>query len=100
MTVLVVGTFQGDTAKFRQALVDRSDEFATIASAAKAQGCLHHRFGVGDGFVTLIDEWETFEQFQTFFGDPELQGFIATVGAEPGPPDLKVLEAVSSPDQY
>lgn len=30
MSVLIIGKFQGDTAKFRQAVVDRADEFVKI----------------------------------------------------------------------
>jgi hypothetical protein len=39
------------------------------------------------------------EQFQQF-ANPELQAFIGSVGAEPGPPDLTIAEGVSSADQY
>jgi hypothetical protein len=52
MSVLVIGKFKGDTVKFRQALADRADEFAKIADGAKTVGALHHRFGVGDGYVS------------------------------------------------
>jgi quinol monooxygenase YgiN len=100
MSVLVIGKFQGDTAKFQQSLIDRADEFAKIGDGAKAQGCLHHRFGVGDGYVVLIDEWESMEEFQQFFGNPDLQAFIGSVGADPAPPEIIVAQAVSSPDQY
>jgi hypothetical protein len=100
MSVLVVGKFQGDTAKFRQSLIDRADEYRKIADDARGQGAIHHRFGVGDGFVVLVDEWETVEQFQQFFSSPELLAFIGTVGAEPGPPELVICEAVASPDQF
>ena len=51
MSVLVIGKFQGDTAKFRQALTDRADEFAKITDGARSAGAIHHRFGIGDGFV-------------------------------------------------
>ncbi len=100
MGVLVVARFQGDTSTFRQALQDRADEFATIAERAKAGGAIHHRFGIGDGFVVVVDEWESAEHFQAFFADPELQEFIASTGAASGPPDLTITEAVSSPDQF
>ena len=100
MSVLVIGKFQGDTAKFRQALADRADEFAKISDAAKSAGGVHHRFGIGDGFVLLVDEWESVEQFQQFFSNPDLQAFIGSVGAAPAPPEITVAEAVSSPDQY
>jgi hypothetical protein len=101
MSVLVVLKVQGDTATFRQALHDRGDEFAEIAERAKGAGAIHHRFGIGDGFVIVLDEWESAEQFETFFSDPGLQEFIASVGGAPGPPEMLTFsEAVSSPDQF
>lgn len=100
MSILVIGKFQGDTAAFRQALTDRAGEFAKIADMAKAAGGVHHRFGIGDGFVVIVDEWESVEHFQQFFSDPDLQAFIGSVGAAPAPPEITVAEAVSSPDQY
>jgi hypothetical protein len=100
MSVLVIGKFQGDTAKFGQALTDRAGEFAKIADMAKAAGGVHHRFGIGDGFVVIVDEWESVEHFQQFFSNPDLQAFIGSVGAAPAPPEITVAEAVSSPDQY
>lgn len=36
----------------------------------KAAGAIHHRFGIGDGFVAVIDEWESVEHFQKFFSNP------------------------------
>ena len=100
MSVLVTGKFHGDTAKFRQALQERGDEFAKIAAHAQTVGAIHHRFGIGDDFVVIIDEWETADQFQTFFADPSLQEFIASVGASATPPEITFTEAVSSPDQF
>jgi hypothetical protein len=100
MSMLVIGKFQGDTAKFRRALTERSGEFAKISDMARSAGGIHHRFGVGDGFVMIIDEWETAEQFQQFFSNPDLQAFIGSVGAAPAPPEITVAEAVASPDQY
>jgi quinol monooxygenase YgiN len=100
MSVLVIAKFSGDTAKFRQALTDRAGEFAKIADRARAEGGIHHRFGVGDGFVVVNDEWESVEHFQRFFADPDLQAFIGSAGADPAPPEIIVAEAVASPDQY
>ena len=100
MSVLVIGKFKGDTAKFRQALAERADEFAKIADGARTVGALHHRFGVGDGYVLVVDEWESVEHFQKFFADPDLQAFIGSIGADPEPPEMIVTEAVASPDQF
>ena len=100
MSVLVIGKFQGDTGQFRQALTDRADEFGKIAEESRSAGAIHHRFGLGDGFVVLVDEWESVEQFQQFFSNPELQAFIGSVGAAPAPPEITVTEAVTSADQF
>ena len=100
MSVLVIGKFQGDTAAFRQALTDRAGEFEKITEGSRAAGAIHHRFGIGDGFVIVVDEWETVEQFQQFFSNPDLQAFIGSVGAAPAPPEIIIAEAITSPDQY
>jgi hypothetical protein len=97
---MIIGKFKGDTAKFRQALTDRADEFAKMGEGGRAAGALHHRFAIGDGYVLVIDEWESTQQFEKFFSDPALQAFIATVGAAPEPPELLIGEAVSSSDQF
>jgi hypothetical protein len=34
MSVIVIARFQGDTAKFRQSLADRGDEFVIIVAGA------------------------------------------------------------------
>jgi quinol monooxygenase YgiN len=100
MSVLVIGKFKGDTARFRQALADRADEFAKISEESKAVGGLHQQFGVGDGYVLIVDEWESVEHFQKFMANPELQAFIGSVGGAPEPPEVIVAEAISSPDEF
>ena len=100
MSVVITGKFQGDTAKFRQALVERAAEFEKIGQEGRAAGALHHRFAIGDGFVLIIDEWESVGQFEQFFGNPDLQAFIGSVGAAPAPPQLTIAEAVASPDEF
>lgn len=100
MSVLVIGKFKGDTAKFRASFTERAGEYANIAEMAKAAGGIHHRFGIGDGYVMIVDEWESVEAFEKFFSNPDLQVFIGSVGAAPEPPELTVTEAVASPDQY
>jgi quinol monooxygenase YgiN len=100
MSVLAIAKFQGDTVKFRQALVDRAEEFTKIVDSARAAGAIHHRFGVGDDFVMVVDEWESAEQFEQFFADPGLHAFIASVGADQGPPEVIIAEAIGSPDQF
>jgi hypothetical protein len=100
MSVVITLKFQGDVARFRQALADHADRFAAMAANARASGGIHHRFGVGDGFVLVVDEWETAEHFQKFYAHPDLQALIAMSGAAPQPPEIAIGEAISSPDEY
>jgi hypothetical protein len=100
MSVIVIGKFQGDTAAFRRSLTERAGEFEKWGALARASGGIHHRFGVGDGSVVVVDEWESVEHFQQFFGNPELQAFVGSIGAAPVPPEMIISETVASPDQY
>src|SRR5262245_18164686 len=101
MSVLITLKMGGDTAKFRAALTSRGDEFTAIAERAKTVGAIHHRFGVGDGYVVVVDEWASAEQFEAFFTDPALQQFIGEVGGDTSqPPEITVSEAIESIDQF
>jgi hypothetical protein len=99
MSVLITIKFPGDTAVFRQAISDHEQALIRFSEMGRSSGGLHHRFGVGDGFVLVVDEWETVEHFQQFFSDPDLQALIGQMGPT-GPPEITVTEAVSSADQY
>jgi len=99
MSVLIIGKFPGDTAVFTKALSDRESELAGTAAEARRAGCLHHRFGVGDGFVVIVDEWESPQQFEQFIAQPNMQALIAEMGAS-GPPEMTICEAIASPDEF
>ena len=101
MSVVVTIKFQGDVARFRQAMTDHADQFAKMSAEARASGGgIHHRFAVGDGFVLVVDEWESAEHFGKFFANPDLQALVAASGAAPQPPEITIAEAISSPDEY
>jgi quinol monooxygenase YgiN len=94
MSVLVIIKLNGDTATLRQTLGERTAELQKIVDTARAQGCLRHQFGIAEGFALVVDEWESVEQFQGFFADPELQAFMAGGGVDPEPPEIIVAEAL------
>ncbi len=101
MSAMIIMKMQGDTAKFSQALKDRASEFTRIADRARTMGAIHHQFGIGDGYVMVIDEWETADDFQKFFSDPGLQEFVASVGGSTAiPPEVTVCAAVDSADRF
>lgn len=101
MSVIASIKITGDTDVFRKSLDVHAQEYRTIAEQAKAAGAIHHQFAVGDGIVLIIDEWESADAFQRFFGDPELRTFMVTVGANLDvPPEIIVGESVDSPDRF
>ncbi len=100
MSVLIITKMQGDTARFKQALTERESEFAEIAERAKSVGAIHHQFGIGDGYVLIVDEWETADDFQKFFTAPELQSFVASVGGATGTPEVTVCTAMDTADRF
>ena len=100
MSVLVVIKVSADTDAFQKALADRADEFVAVRDRAIERGAIHHRFGIGDGFVLVVDEWETKEGFEQFFGDPTMQEFVASIGGTPAPPEITFSEALPSADEF
>jgi hypothetical protein len=101
MSYLITIQVPGDVDRFRKALADRPDEFAAIVPHAKAAGAIHHRFGIGDGYVLVVDEWESPAQFEAFFANPELHEFITSTGGDMSvPPEVTVTEVVVSADEF
>jgi quinol monooxygenase YgiN len=99
MTVLVTMKVKGDTEQFRRWLETDADRLRELAKSAQAAGCLHHRFGVGDGYVTMMDEWQSAEAFQTFISSDEIVAAMRDGGAQAAP-EVDITEAVASPDQF
>lgn len=101
MSVIIATKVSGDTSVFTKSLEERADEYRQWGERGRAAGAIHHQFAVGDGFVLVVDEWESTEAFQKFFGDPEIQAFIGSVGGDPKvAPEVTVGESVDSADKY
>ncbi|MBU8865536.1 hypothetical protein [Paenarthrobacter aromaticivorans] len=101
MSVIVNVKVFADTSVFTKSLGERADEFRTFGERGREAGALHHQFAIGDGFVLVNDEWESAGAFEKFFGDPELQAFIGSIGADVNmAPEITVGEAVHSPDKF
>lgn len=101
MSVLITIKVTGDTVAFRRAVTERATEFAKIGESARAVGAIHHRFGIGDGYVLIVDEWESTQQFENFFSNPDLQAFIGEIGGDTSvAPEIAASEAIESSDQF
>lgn len=101
MSVIVTVKVSGDTGVFTKSLEDRAEEYRMIAGRAKEHGAVHHRFGVGDGYILIDDEWESAQAFESFFSDPQLRDFMGAVGADlTVAPQITVGERIDSPDSF
>jgi hypothetical protein len=100
MSVLVTVRVAGDTDRFRNFIANEGDRLRPIGEQARTVGCLHHRFSVGDGFVLVVDQWESAQQFQQFFeSNEEIPVIIRDSGGQ-GEPEVTIAEAVETPDQF
>lgn len=85
-----------DVAKAIDGLHSNSKFLEEITESTKSAGMLHHRFVSGDGELMVIDEWETAEQFQSFFeGNPKVADVMASVGMT-GPPEITLFGSIDA----
>lgn len=71
------------------------DALERISRTAKRIGAIHHTFYIDTNASTLIavDEWESKEAFNTFFGDnAEIQDIMEQAGVRGTGPDITILE--------
>ena len=100
MSVIVIGRLSVDPANVARLWVDRRADFEDIAQRARAAGATHHRWGFGDDYVVLIDEWPDAASFQNFFGTEAAIADLMQAAGMQGPPDFAILEAREGPDHF
>lgn len=99
MSVLVVMNVPGDTATFEAFVADNNDLVVELTEKAKAGGCRRHQFGIGDGEIVVVDEWDTAEQFQAFISSPDIQQVMGQMGAR-GEPRITFADAKGFPGEF
>jgi len=102
MAVLVTLQIEGDPARIEQALTSDPERLKAVADRAKGKGALHHAFYANaDGSGALVvDEWESAEAFQQFFGESQEIGAMmgeAGVTEQPTPVFWRELD---TPDKF
>jgi hypothetical protein len=100
VSVIVIGRMTVDPANVEKLWSDRKDDFLAVLKEAKTAGALHHRWGFGDGYVSIIDEWRDAASFQQFFeNQPVIAELMQQAGVQ-GPPEFQILEAKRAPDEF
>jgi heme-degrading monooxygenase HmoA len=101
MSVLVIGHMTVDPANVVKLWADRKADFEAVAKESKAQGAIHHRWGVGDGQVVIVDEWPDAQSFQKFFESQATIPELMQAAGVQGPPQFEILEVRSdAPDEF
>jgi quinol monooxygenase YgiN len=99
MSVLVVMKVSGDTDEFESYISENGDAIEELSERAKAAGCTAHRFGVGDGYVMVVDEWGSAAAFEEFISSPEIQATMGNMGAQ-GLPEITYSDAKGFPGEF
>jgi hypothetical protein len=100
MSVIVIGRFKADPADLKKLFAERAADFKAVSDEAKGVGALHHRFAAGDGEVIIIDEWNSAEEFQKFFGGNTTIPEIMKAANVQGAPEFTFYESMDSPDLF
>jgi len=102
MAVLVTLQIAGDPARIEQALNSDPERLEAVAERAKGKGALHHRFYAnadGSGLI-VVDEWETAEAFQQFFGESQEIGAMMGEAGVTSEPKADFWQALDTPDAF
>jgi heme-degrading monooxygenase HmoA len=102
MSVTMMLRIKADAGRL-QAVVDGNEaRWRAVNGRAKALGAIHHRFlASADGReIVVIDEWESPEAFQKFFGSsPEIPEIMTEVGVT-SEPDITFWHPVDTADSF
>jgi hypothetical protein len=86
-----------DVAKAIEGLQGNAKFLEEISASVKGAGMLRHQFVAGDGELMVVDEWETAEQFQSFFdGNPQVAEVMGSIGMS-GAPAVSVFASIDAP---
>jgi len=100
VSVLISAKFTVDVARFRSALVSHREYFLKFGEVGRSMGRAHHRVGIGDGFLLVLDEWDTVPHFHDFYAAPELKDYIREIGSSTVPSAVTIAEAIASPSDH
>lgn len=101
MSVYLSLRVNADRAKFEElAKGEWKDRIKAVAERGKSMGAIHHRFAASEGEIVVIDEWESREQFESFFNStPDIGEFMQAVGVT-SEPQITYFEPLDVGDEF
>ena len=100
MSVIVVGKRVAHPANVTRVWQERQADFQAVQKDALAAGAIHHRWGFGDGYVIIVDEWPDAASFQGFFQSNTMIPSLMEEAGVQGEPEFIIAEAASGPDEF
>jgi hypothetical protein len=89
-----------DVAKAIEGLHANATFFEETSASTHGHGVISHRFVSGDGELMVIDEWDTAEEFQSFFAaNPKIGDVMGSIGMN-GAPTISVYESIDGPGTF
>jgi heme-degrading monooxygenase HmoA len=101
MSVLVITTVSADVAVFEKVVSENAETMRGISDEARSRGAQRHLFADdGAGHVLIVDEWDSRESFDAFFGSqPDIGKMMAEVGVT-APPSTVSYRVLESADRF
>jgi heme-degrading monooxygenase HmoA len=102
MAVLMTLRISGDADRIEEVLKRDRMRLTVLAERAKDKGALHHRFYAnedGSG-VLVVDEWDTAEAFQQFFGESSDIGAMMAEAGVTSEPEAAFWRELDTPDKF
>jgi heme-degrading monooxygenase HmoA len=100
MSVLVTVRIKADPARLEEFAAANGEMIKAISEDGRSKGAIHHRFYGGDGEVLVVDEWDSAESFQAFFGgQADIPKVMEGAGAE-GEPEITFRRPLETGDDF
>jgi heme-degrading monooxygenase HmoA len=101
MSVIVMVRVPGKVTDFERVAKEHEDTFVAMSSVGKAAGAVHHCFVEDtDGSLMIIDEWDSEESFQAFFGSQEEIPQLMAAAGVTGPPVTTSYRIIDTADRF
>ena len=99
MSVIVLVKFRGDPDRVGSMMKDQPATFETIAAEARRHGGVHHRIAVRGSEILIIDEWQSVEDFDTFYPKSGLLEVLDDLGFAEAP-EVGYWDPIPDPSEF
>ena len=102
MSVIVTIEFPGLQAdKFMEVFQRDLERMKRISEDGRSQGVIHHSVTANDdGVLTVVDEWDSRENFEGFFANQDDIKAVMSEFEQSGQPIVRSYQVLDTPDRF